>query len=259
MVWNGATYEEPQLTKEQAQDLMKASNALMLRNIFDWDCSQQTNFWEIICDQSHDISELPSKTRNQIRRCNRECDIRIISPKELVDADGYYVFRKSYERYHDVTTKIPLREYWEKEIIKSNGFEYWGVFRKEDGQLIAWSMNSAKGFGVNYHMLKAIPEFMNKHYPYYGLLFEMNNYYLDCKKFKYVTDGFRSISGHSNIQPFLEKNFKFRKAYCRIKIFYRYWFKCGLYMVYPFRKIIPSLAIKNLLRLEEIQRNDFKE
>ena len=46
---------------------------------------------------------------------------------------------------------------------------------------------------------------MNKHYPYFGLLFEMNKYYLGELKYKYVSDGWRSITAHSNIQPFLEK------------------------------------------------------
>ena len=38
----------------------------------------------------------------------------------------------------------------------------------------------------------------------YGLLLKMNQYYLDEIGVKYVMDGARSITEHSNIQPFLE-------------------------------------------------------
>ena len=44
----------------------------------------------------------------------------------------------------------------------------------------------------------------------------MNQYYLEEKKLKYVCDGSRTITEHSNIQEFLMHNFKFRKAYCRL-------------------------------------------
>lgn len=226
----------------------------MLRNIYDWNCAEQTNFWEIINDAPRKIEELPSKVRNQVRRSLRDCNIRMLSKQEMVDADGYYVYRKAFERYHDVTVSIAEREQWETGILESSGFEFWGVFKKEDDKLIAWAMNSIKGDGVNYNTLKAIPEFMNKHYPYFGLLFEMNRYYLEEKRYSYVSDGFRSITGHSNIQPFLEKNFLFRKAYCRSEIFYKPWLAICIKLAYPFRKFIPLKSIQNLLALEAIHR-----
>ena len=70
--------------------------------------------------------------------------------------------------------------------------------------MIVWALNKVKKRSVNYMTLKAIPELMNRHYPYYGLLYEMGRYYLAEKGYSYVSDGWRSISGHSNIQPFLE-------------------------------------------------------
>lgn len=83
----------------------------------------------------------------------------------------------------------------------------------------------------------------------------MNSYYLSSKDYKYVSDGWRSISGHSNIQPFLEKNFLFRKAYCKMKMYYSPLFKILVSALYPFRKtkIIP-LKIKHILTQEELSR-----
>lgn len=72
--------------------------------------------------------------------------------------------------------------------------------------MIAWALNKVKKRSVDYMTLKAIPGFMNRHYPYYGLLYEMGRYYLVEKGYSYVSDGWHSISGHSDIQPFLEQN-----------------------------------------------------
>lgn len=228
----------------------------MLRNIYDWDCAEQTNFWEIINDTPKKIEELPSKVRNQVRRCLRDCNIRMLSRQDIVDADGYTVYKKSFERYHDVTVAIAGKKQWETGILKSSGFEFWGVFQKETDRLIAWAMNSIKENAVNYNTLKAIPEYMNKHYPYFGLLFEMNRYYLEKKGYRYVSDGFRSITEHSNIQPFLEKNFLFRKAYCKSAIYYKPWLAVCIKIAYHFRKFIPSKSIQNLLALEAIRRGN---
>lgn len=227
----------------------------MLENIYDWDCGKETNFWELICDTYYPIESLPSKTRNQVRRSLRDCEIRIITVNKLLESDGYNVYKKSFERYRDVTVQIASREQWETAITaQSTIYEFWGVSQKDTGLLIAYGMNSVQGQGVNYNTLKAIPEFMNKHYPYFGLLFEMNRYYLSEKGYKYVSDGFRSITGHSNIQPFLEKNFLFRKAFCRMDIYYKPWLKALIAIAYPLRHMIPVRSLKNLLNLEAIRR-----
>lgn len=228
----------------------------MLRNIYDWDCGTETNFWEIICDKPYKIEHLPSKTRNQIRRCLRDCEIKQLTNEELVKANGYNVYAESFKRYHDIVIDVSTREKWEKNVLNSSKCEYWGVFKRDNNMLIAWGMNTIHGVGVNYNTLKAIPEYMNKHYPYFGLLFEMNKHYLSKRGFKYVSDGCRSITEHSNIQPFLEKNFLFRKAYCKLKIYYKWWLRVGIILLYPLRSILPSSQLKNLLKFEEINREN---
>lgn len=227
----------------------------MLRNTFDWDCGKETNFWEIICDVQHEIEDYPSKTRNQIRRCLKDCDIRRISNNQLIDDDGYTVYESSFRRYKNIASKPQEREKWEAGIKKDNKSEFWGVYHKESNKLIAWAANSLIGSSVNYNTLKAIPEYMNKHYPYFGLLYSMNKEYLNARGLEYVTDGFRSVTEHSNIQPFLEKNFLFRKAYCKVKLFYSPWMAIIIKILFPLRSIIPNLNVKNLLKFEEIAKN----
>lgn len=227
----------------------------MLRNCYDWDCKEKTNFWEIICDCFYPIEKLPSKTRNQIRRCQRDCDIKMLTSKDLINSEGYKVFKKAFERYHDISISIPDKEAWESMTSADKDHEFWGVFEKETGELISYSVVTANKQCVNYNTLKAIPEKMNKHYPYFGLLYEMNRYYLAEMGCKYVTDGWRSVTEHSGIQPFLERNFLFRKAYARMNLNYAIWLKIAIKSIFPLRnmKFLP-LIVRNLLKFEEINR-----
>ncbi len=254
LIWDGETRLERELTAEQRKYLLKSSSAWMIRNIYDWDYGRPTNFWELINDTPRKIEELPSKTRNQIRRCFRDCEIRRLENSELVESDGYTVFAEAFKRYKDVSVNIARREDWERSILENDTSEFWGVFTREDCRLIAFAINTVKGKSVGYNTLKAIPSMMNKHYPYFGLLFEMNRHYLEELRFNYVSDGFRSVTEHSNIQPFLEKNFLFRKAYCRMNLQYAPWLGLIVKLLYPFRNLIPILKIRHILNFEEIAR-----
>ena len=82
----------------------------------------------------------------------------------------------------------------------------------------------------------------------------MNRYYLDERKVMYVNDGARSITNHSNIQPFLIDKFNFRKAYCHLEIKYKWWLEFAVKCLYPFRKIIPVRQIKAILDMEAMAR-----
>ena len=92
-------------------------------------------------------------------------------------------------------------------------------------------------------------------YPYYGLIFTMNKHYLEEKKLKYVSDGSRSMTEHSNIQEFLMHNFGFRKAYCKIHIFYKWWFFVVIKSLFPLRNHIKNRNIRAILKMEEHSRN----
>ena len=71
--------------------------------------------------------------------------------------------------------------------------------------------------------------------------------YLEERKLKYVNDGTRSITNHSNIQPFLIGKFKFRKAYCRFDITIKWWLRLAVCILYPFHKMIHLPKVKAIL------------
>lgn len=215
LVWDGMPAAEPQLSPKQAKQLLQRSKAWMLRNCYDWDCGQETNFWEVICDTLNNIEDYPSRVRTYIRKALKECTYRIITAEELIRFNGYDVYSKSFTRYSNVAAGPAEFDKWEKSILDAD-YEIWGAFSNEDNSLIGFSLNNLLGNSVSYSTLKAIPQFLNSKRTFYGLFYSMNQYYLSQNKFEYVTDGWRSVTEHSNIQPFLEQKFLFRKAYCRL-------------------------------------------
>lgn len=80
---------------------------------------------------------------------------------------------------------------------------------------------------------------------------------LNLTQFSLHSHGWRSITAHSNIQPFLEKNFGFRKSYCRMKLHYVWWLQALVKLLFPFRNWIPNQKVKNILKFEEINRERY--
>lgn len=64
----------------------------------------------------------------------------------------------------------------------SKSVSFWGAFEKTTDKLVAYAEVLIQSNSAKYTALKAIPEYMNKTYPFYGLLFEMNKYYIEEKK-----------------------------------------------------------------------------
>lgn len=85
----------------------------------------------------------------------------------------------------------------------------------------------------------------------------MNRYYLQELDLRYVSDGARSITEHSNIQLFLIDKFHFRKAYCQLQIEYQWWLKIIINILFPFRRLIPVQKVKAILNMEAMRRNKY--
>ncbi len=248
--------KEKLLSKEEAKSVLK-EKGLMIRNAYDFDTDKETSFWFVIKDKIEDIAELPQSTRKKIRRALKIYDIRRGSFAEF-ESVGYDIVisaEKSYRTRYKPTTcndfKVLKNEY-----RSQNNKEYWCVENKTTGEIVGFSVNTIKEDSCEYDNARCKTEVLHDgSYPYYGLFYTMNQYYLGEKKLKYVSDGSRSITEHSNIQPFLMYNFKFRKAYCKLKVHYKWWFGVVVKMLFPFRNIIPFGKVKAILRMEEYSRS----
>lgn len=254
-VWvnNKAPHLSSYLNKVTYNKILSGGGYL-LRNTYDFDCKTPTSFWYVIKDSFGGMEELPAKTRNQVKRSLKTLDVRPISKEELLEK-GYSVYKAACGSYK-VKAAIPSEKSFQQRI-KSGGEKFWGAFLKANGDLVAFSMNNLSEDVCNYSTMKADPQYMTSaYYPYYGLLYEMNRYYLEECKLRYVNDGARTITEHSGVQDFLIDKFKFRKAYCRLQIVYQWWFHPFIYLLYPFRKIIPSLKVRSILNMEAMRRGE---
>lgn len=241
------------LSVKDCRKLMAYYHGYFVRNLYDFDCKEKTSFWFIINDKSLTILDLSSKMRNQVRRALNTLSMRLVTKEEMLK-NGYEVYLSSYKRYKQVLFPPKEENVW-KEMITQSDAEYWGAFEKESGKLIAYAEVLIQDSMAKYTALKGIPDFLNKYYPFYGLIFVMNEYYIDHKHLLYVTDGARSITAHSNIQSFLDK-FHFRKAYCKLNIQYIWWLKILVSICYPIRKFIPIRKFQYLLFFEAMRRNE---
>lgn len=218
-----------------------------VRNTFNWDKPEETHFWYIIKDKWGDIDELPSKTRNQVRKSLKCYDVRIVTPETMVK-DGFNLYNESRKRFYDPKLLV-TKEQWEKRCL-SGGQEFWLAYSKESGKPEAMGINRIYEEYCSYVTMGVNPKAPTSSYPMYGLLFKMNKYYLWECGLKYVLDGARSVTEHSNIQPFLEEKFKFRKAYCDMQVFYKPVIRVAVKVLFPFRKWIKNKKIEAILRQE---------
>lgn len=243
--------------KTERIDRKKASSLLnqggkFVKNVYNWDKKEVSSFWYVIKDEYGGIEELPAKVRNQVRKSLKTYDIRMVTPEEMLEK-GYELFNESRARFGgDLSV---TKGQWAKRVNGGkSGQDFWLAIDKETGK--------AEGFGINriiedycsYVSMGVNPNAPKSTYPMYGLILEMNRHYLDELKLKYVCDGARSITEHSNIQPFLEEKFKFRKAYCDLQMFYKPWLSLVVNILYPFRKIIKHKKIHAILHQESMTR-----
>lgn len=253
-IFNGKPHDEQQITKDQCKELLQ-KGGWFVRNVYNFDKSSENKFWYIIKDSFYGMNELATNTRNCIRRAQKVFDIRIATIDEMLKF-GYSIHIKAIKRYK-YKAEIVSKEEFDNQILKyfnSGQVDFWMCFNKEDSVPIAFAINTIYDDSCEYKSMKADPAFLKTSYPFYGLIYEMNRYYLEKKGLRYVNDGARSITEHSNIQFFLESKFKFRKAYCDFKIVYKLWFKFIVYIIFPFRGVFKNQKIRGILNQEAIRR-----
>lgn len=257
LLFGRAPHISAELTKDDKTKLLDKSKAYFLRWISDWD-TRESEFWYVIKDTFNGLDELSVNTRSKVRRGFKNCTIKRVKNTEIATF-GYEVYSKAFELY--ATYLVPsTQEVFKKNILASNHYDFWAVYEKDRGKMIAYSQNKIEDNSVNYMTIKFHPNYLRL-YPSYILFFEMNRYYLEEKGLLYVSDGARSISHQSNIQNFLIQKFKFRKAYCRLNIVYRKDIAIMVKILYPWQSIISKLhfpitnKIAVLLKQEGIRRS----
>lgn len=253
LIWKGMPDHEKLLSPTEAKSIIKSTGAWMLRNIYDWNCEEGTNFW-ILIKEPHSSFEYGKKTRKYIEKANNRFNFEIISRKKL-EEEGYKVYKAAFDHYKVNDGFLRDESGYIKSIEKiEESIDIWGAVDKESGKLEAYSLCNRIGDTVDFQASKANPEFLSKYYVMYGLYDARNRYYLEEKKCRYVVTSARSITNHSNIQSFMIEKFGFKKVYCKMKVHYVFWFKWLIDCFYPFRSFVKWRPLQNILKLEEINR-----
>jgi len=248
-------HQEVLLTDKEAKELLKLSRAFFLRYTNEWD-REESEFWYVIKDKKEGLETYKSKVRNQIKKGLTNCIVKKVD-KETIANSGYSVYIEAFKNY--LTFQKSMSENNFKRSILSSTDDFWAVYNKEN-ILIAYANNVIEENMCHYSSMKFHPKFLTL-YPSYALIYTMNEYYLNQKKYFYVSDGARSIAHDTNIQDFLIKKFNFRKAYCRLNIVYQKDIAVLVKVLYPFRGIISRFnlsvfsKITVLLKQEEIRRS----
>lgn len=249
----GAPHREQRLKTEAYQQLLK-QGGLLVRNTYDYDQQDESSFWYISKDRFLGFEELTPKCRNKIRKANKNYSYRIIETKELQEV-GFHIYKEnllSYDPKNDKVKKSDFMSFFIEGIT-----ECWGCFLADTDTMIGFAINYNWQDACDYELMSILPKYKhNTTYPYYGLIYAMNAYYLQKKQMKYVTDGTRTITEHSQIQDFLIQNFNFRKAYCKLEVHYCWWLSTAVKLLYPFRNIITLPRIKAILNMEAMKRGE---
>jgi hypothetical protein len=231
---------------------IKKRKAFFARWVSNFDIDKELPFWYIIKDNATEIESYSSNTRTQIRKGLKNFRVRIVD-RSVVKGKGFEIYESSFKSYKGAQKMLS------EEQFKSNldeNFQYWGVYTN-DNLFVGYAMNRVYNDVCDYSTIKIHPGYLQQ-YPIYALFFEMNRYYLNELNMKYVSDGARSISHQTNIQDFLIKKFKFRKAYCKLHIIYNPVFGFFVDVIFSLRgmfKFFTFNKVEIILKQEEIRRN----
>lgn len=256
LLFDGEHHQEPQLEPSVAKAVLRQSNALLLRNTYNFDNTENRSFWYVIKDSFNGFDELKSRTRNKIRHAFKFFDIRPLTKEEVhtLCYDVYYEASKSYSK---TTDRILNEKEFDERLNDCN--EYWGCIEKSTGILIAYCENIIRKTSCEFKTLKARPSHLSGgYYPFYGLVYRITEHYLNEKHLKYVSDGSRTITRQSEIQNFLIRKFNFRKAYTDIRVYYKPLLGFFIKVLYHIRIFVPQGKLKSLLRQEKMVHDSIR-
>ena len=232
--------------------------AFFARWTTDFDCSEETEFWYVIQDVPLEMNDYKPKVRNQIKRSLKKCSVIKVKKEEIIKS-GYNSYYSAFQNYKTHLSPLSEDEFSRSIFLLGVEWDFWAIYDLS-GIMIGYSQNKVVKDYCDYSIMKFHPDYL-KSRPSEALIYTMNQYYLNKKKFRYVNDGARSISHQTNIQSFLIQKFKFRKAYCKLNIVYNKPVGFFVRVVYPFRLILkllnfgPFIKLNILINQEKIKRS----
>lgn len=232
------------ISKKEFLEPIKSTNSYLARYVSEFDNPKFDKFWYVIKDKNILLSEYSSNTRNQIKKGIKNCEVKKVT-FEIYKELCYDVYRKSVLNYK---AEPVTKEQFEKIHPVEETRDYWIVFEKETNLPVAYSSNLIQGDSCNYTFIKYDPDYLSL-YPSYALHFEMDKYYLENKKMKFVNMGAKTLYHETSVQDFVIKKFKYRRAYCKLNLVYKPIVGMLVKLAFPFRKLLYSFKINKVTAL----------
>lgn len=226
----------PVITQELALKVLRKSGRPFVRWDSEFGGVAGSEWWYVIRRGRWSLEECSGNARSKIRRGHKHLHGRVLTTEEVYKL-AYDVCKKAATRY-EKTGFVPPKEVFDQKVqaaVRVNDvLEFFGVFSGD--KLVGYSENYIQDNAAFWESIWYDPEFLPK-YSSYVLIDEMLNYYLNCKKFLYVSDGSRSIYHRTKVQEFLTNVFGFTKEYAVLNILYSPKFAMALKVAFPFRHI----------------------
>lgn len=258
-------YEITEYDVADAKRLLRYYGATLIRYTTDFDLNCKTNWWYSIKDDQFDSSELSSSDRYEITKGRKRNTVEVIDDVFRYMSDLYEVYLSAFRRYSKNDVPLSRKDYLNRLFAEQNSeIEYVGVFSNSNGKLVGYSKNYVFDDYVSLSTVKFDPDYLKDGSSAALFVHIIQRYIVDMKK-RYVLDGERSIRHETNIQEYLEKYFRFRKAYCHLHIIYNRKYEPLVEMLYRLR--LPLLVFNEkvdnrnlnnicaLIKQEEIRRS----
>lgn len=233
-------------------------NALYIRNLYDFDCKEETDYYCIVLDRFYDIDELPSKSvRKNLKQSLSTYTYRLVSKDEMLNL-GYTIECEGSKRIGILPryTEDEFKSFVES--VYSTGGEFWVGFYTETMEPAMYELVSVKTDYV-IECSERLSYRFTKRNPTYGLNWTIAKYYLGERGYRFIEAGDRSLTEHSQVQDFLLNKFCFRKAYCRMQVWIHPFLRILLGMLSPIRGLLSANgSLKALFSLYEMYKYQCK-
>lgn len=264
MIPTVAPHENVDLAPVKSGEIWKyrenSEKPLLVTWTSNWDCSQETNWWYVICEGPFNFDTLSSSSRRNIRKALRNCQVEIINPTQHSE-ELWRVYNEATERYENYAVHITKDEFISCCNNPSTDEEYWAGFSNDTGRMIGYAIFIIHKDWVDFHKSRYSAPFLKLRVSD-AINAKALEYYLNEKKKRYISDGTRSISHKTNFQKYLIEHFGYKKSYCTLHVRYRNWVKVMIDIFYPFQRLFMKFddftlmhQLNSLMTLETIVRS----
>jgi hypothetical protein len=251
------------LSAIESGDIWKLDGSpLLARWTTDFDKLDGGEWWFVIKDSPFDITSLKAKRRSSINKGIKSFDVKLIDPKNYKE-ELFNVHVEAFSAYPEKYRPTVIKDEFFESLDSWDRYLVFGAFFKENGLLAGYSLLTKPYDNyVDFSVQKTIPSY-EKYSLNAALCAGMLSYFNEfLSNGGIIVDGARNINHETGFQDYLEKNFGFRKAYCKLHLAYKPKMKILIKCLYPFRGLLNKFdgngkihAVNSVLKMETIARS----